>query len=247
MKTKLSRVLIFTFTSPKELDVKLLEELNNRYIKDLYGEEKTSLFKSLFLKKTNNNDTKVIFLETGYGKLRSYKTLYDELEKVYNNKANYIDLKVANLGTCGCDFEELGTLVNCSRFIDADIATLESLENIDKTEWLIESLNIFDVLYSCNSRDKLVTDLDDAFQLRDGWKAVCDTEAFSQAKCCEDWSNIFNTKIKFSSLKFVSNKFNEIALKDYEKTLPKAKEILTEKASKLLYNFYYAKSWTKKN
>jgi hypothetical protein len=246
---KLSRVLIFTYTTPKELDVKKLKEENEKYINDLYSNlNKTSVISKLFSKKIIR-DTKVIFLETGIGKLNSYRLLDSTLRDVSNNCIPGIMIKVVNLGTAGSGLTELGTLIDCGRYIDVDMALYEGDMVDESTSW-INKTYIYEPdgtdldsygMYSCNSRDMFVTKMDDSFQRRDGWKVVCETEGFSQAKCCEDWSRVFKKQIKFSSSKFITHGFNENALKEREELLPKACETLTKKASKHLFNFYYAK------
>ena len=249
---KLGRVLIFTYSMPTELDVKKLQELNDKYISELYEskdslEEKRSLLK--IFRKSIIPDTDVIFLETGLGKLNSYRALDTVLRETFEHATPNVMIKVVNLGTAGSDLEKVGSVVRCGRFIDVDMATLE-IGNIRETEWcnqmyLYEPEGIdldTDYMYSCNSRDKLVTRIDDSFQRRDGWKAICETEAFAQAECCEYWSKLFDNDINFSSLKFITHKFNPDALKERELNLLRACEELTKKASRHLYNFYYAKN-----
>lgn len=246
---KLSRVLIFTCTNPKELDVKQLKELNEKYISELCSnnEEKRSIFK--IFKKQNIPGYSVIFLETGFGKLNSYRLLDEALRKIHENCTDNVMIKVVNLGAVGSGLGEVGSLVTCGRFIDVDLAFLE-LGSISESEWCNQMYKYIpdgtdldpEMMYSCNSRDMLVTNMEDSFQRRDMWKVICDTEAFSQAKCCEDWSRLFNSGIKFSSTKYITHKFKEDALKEYENQVLKANEELTKIASKHLFNFYYAKN-----
>ena len=242
---KLSRVLIFTYATPKELDVKKLNEENEKYINDLYPNlNKTSVISKLFSKKIIR-DTKVIFLETGVGKLNSYRLLDSTLRDISNNCVPNVMIKVVNLGTAGSGLTEIGTLINCGRYIDVDMVSYEG-DKIDEDTW-INKMYKYEPdgtdygMYSCNSRDMFVTNMDDSFQRRDGWKVVCETEGFAQARCCEDWSRVFERQINFSSSKFITHNFNEDALKEKEELLPKACDVLTKEASRHLFNFYYAK------
>lgn len=243
---KLFRVLIFTYAIPEELDVEYLEKLNNEYISELTP--KVNIFQK-FLKIKPESEDKVIFLKTGSGKLNSYVELNNTLKNVYENSLDNVMIKVVNLGTAGSSLGKVGSVVDCGRFIDADIATLYG-KNITDLDWCnqvykyesggtdIDSLR----MYSCNSRDMFVTNMDDSFQHRDGWTAVCDHEAFSQARCCAEWSDLFKNRINFISTKYITHSFDKEAMNDWEKMLPDAKKSLTKVASKHLYNFYYAKN-----
>lgn len=246
---KLSRVLIFTYATPGELDVKRLKEENEKYIHDLSPINNTSKISKL-IRRNTTSERDVIFLETGMGKLNSYRLLDTVLREVYEHCTPNIMIRVLNLGTAGSGIEKIGSLVTCGRFIDIDMASSGWSQYIDESDWCNKTYRYMPdgsesdsyMMYSCNSSDSLITNIDDSFQRRDGWKVVCDTEGFSQAKCCEDWSELFDSQIRFSSQKYITNEFNEGALKDREKMLPDACEALTKIASKQLYNFYYAKS-----
>lgn len=247
---KLSRVLIFTYATPGELDVKRLKEENEKHIHDLYSNlDNTSKISKLF-RRTTTPDTDVIFLETGIGKLNSYRMLDTVLRETYEHCVPNIMIRVLNLGTAGSGLEKIGSLITCGRFIDIDMATSDWGQYMNNSDWCNQTYRYMpdgtesdaSMMYSCNSSDKLITNMDDSFQRRDGWKVVCDTEGFSQARCCEDWSKLFEGQIRFSSQKYITNNFDENALTDREKALPEACEALTKVASRQLYNFYYAKN-----
>lgn len=214
----MTRVLIFTYATPEELDVERLEKLNESYIRDLYGSRST--LSRIFSRKP---DYEVIFLETRLGKLNSYRILDSVLLKF--KPSDWIT--VINLGVVGSDLVEIGEIVECGRFIDVDMMLFDS-----SSDWTLVKE---DNKISCNSRDMLVCNMDDSFQRRDGWKVVCDSEAYGQVLCCGEIGATFRT------FKFVSNKFTENALEERMKMMPKACESLTKLASRYLYNFYYAK------
>ena len=214
----MTRVLIFTYATSEELDVERLEKLNESYIRDLYRSR--SILSRIFSRKP---DYEVIFLETGLGKLNSYRILNSVLLKF--KPSDWIT--VINLGVVGSELVEIGEIVECGRFIDVDMMLFDS-----SSDWTLVKE---DNKISCNSRDMLICNMDDSFQRRDGWKVVCDSEAYGQVLCCEEIG------ATFKAFKFVSNKFTENVLEERMKMMPKACESLTKLASRYLYNFYYAK------
>lgn len=214
----MKRILIITCSGENELNIPELKKENEKYIQDLYGSR--GLISRIFRKP----DTEVIFLMTGLGKLKSYRGLQKALSQY--KPSDWI--KVVNLGTAGSDLIELGESVVCGRFIDADMAFYDI-----EDDWMI--LKDSDIKISCNSRDIHVTNLDDSFQRRDGWSVVCDSEAYGQAKCCEEFG------VSFGSHKFITNKFTPDYQKEKETMMPKAYETLTKIASRYIFNFYYAK------
>lgn len=243
-------VLIFTYALDDELDKAAIEEVVNHQEKmnEINLGVIGNLFKKISMSKMK--DREVVLCKTGVGKVNSTALLRDILDITMEYGKKYADrlkITVVNLGTAASALEEPGIIVNCNRFIDRDIVRISGNKYINECDWLAGDTRDFSSegnhksRYSCNTGDRFVTDIEDAHQMRDGWIAVCDMEAFPQKRLCNYYSNKYGVEINFICNKFITDKIGENSISNWDEMLPEAKDELTKLAMDYVRDFYEGK------
>lgn len=252
------QILVITYAVPEELEVgKVLEVVNEQ--KRNWIENRIDWFKRLKVKMNRRYyDKEVVLVETGIGKVNSYK----ELKMIVDLAADYLgrdtEITVLNLGTAASMNEGIGSVVECNRFIDRDLIRIGYGDNGDYTIYTVDGTprflsemddrpdndlgGKFSFGYSCNSGDTFVTNPEEAHQMRDGWTAVCDMEGFSQAKLISESLYKFSEPIKFHCIKYITDKIGEDnTVEGWKEELPAACISLTKTAMEYIRDFYNSK------
>jgi adenosylhomocysteine nucleosidase len=179
-------------------------------------------------------ENEVVFCRTGVGKVNSYKHLKKILDitKDYVGDQEY-EITVLNIGTAASVNEKPGTVVWPSRYIDRDLVRIGD-KYLEKSEYWIGA-ETGNKEYSCNSGDTFVTNPEEAYQIRDGFTAVCDMEAFQQARLCMAYPK---KPINFVCAKFITDKIGDNSVKDWEDMLGEARKALTYIASRYICDTY---------
>ncbi len=252
-------ILIITYAVSDELDeTEVIRSINEN--KKKWFKSKLGFFDRLKVRLNRRFfENEVILVETGIGKVNSYSELYTILEGACEYTGQNVHLYVLNLGTAASMNLGIGEVVECGRFIDRDLIRLGygykgdyTIYTIDgKPRFLSEMEDRIDELdgadkyifgYSCNSGDSFVTDPEEAYQMRDGWTAVCDMEGFAQARAVADASNMFNHPIKFRCIKYITDKIGEDnSIEGWQEELPAARAMLTQTAKDAIKSFYSKK------
>ena len=236
------KILIVTYALPEELDVDALKEVQRDQENFLVS--KMNWFQKWMRRHSQMKDIEVVFVKTGVGKLNSYTTLRKVLKITRDMAPADAEITVLNLGTAASANEDIGIIVNPKRFLDRSLVHLKDSGYLIEDDYVVpeEFLDLEDCTepvpepdyeeflpetgerrYSCNSGDTFATTVEDAYQLRDGWTAVCDMEAFAQAKLCSTYPG----KIKFICWKYITDKIGENSLSVWEETLQEANVELT--------------------
>lgn len=227
------KILVITYALDDEVDILTLE-----HIKDQCQEKWLNGLRPLkrfFQKHTNIKDREVVFVRTGVGKVNSYKMLKMVFDITMKYTGGNAEVTVLNIGTAASLFEEPGVVVNPSRFIDRDLVKIGG-EYLDKSEyWVGPDTVEGNRVYSCNSGDTFVTNAEDAYQMRDGFTAVCDMEAFQQAALCSKFKGF---PVEFHCWKFITDKIGENSLGNWKEMLPEACNTLTSIAMDFVEDLY---------
>ncbi len=230
------KILIVTYALEDEVDSIVLQHYKDECEKAwLSGLRPINRY---FQKRSNIKDREVVFVCTGVGKVNSYRMLKMVLDITKRYCDRNAEVTVLNLGTAASLNEEPGILVNPSRFIERDLVKIGS-EYLSKSEYQIgpDSWEGEGRAYSCNSGDTFVTNPEDAHQMRDGFTAVCDMEAFLQAELCSNYK-AFSKPIQFVCWKFITDKIGENSIGDWKSMLPEANTQLTAIAMDYINDTY---------
>lgn len=230
---KMKKILVITYALDDEVDILTLE-----HIKDECQEKWLNGLRPLkrfFQNHTNIKDREVVFVRTGVGKVASYQMLRMVFDLTKKYTGGDAEVTVLNIGTAASVLEDPGILVNPSRFIDRDLIKIGG-GYIDKIEYQIgPDTAEGNRAYSCNSGDTFVTCEGDAWQMDDGFVAVCDMEAFQQALLCDLYNGF---TVEFHCWKFITDKIGENSLGNWKEMLPEAREELTVIAMDFIEDFY---------
>ena len=251
----MNRVLLVTFAVPEELDTaKVYDAIRKCRNGENRKESKiTRLSDRIFsLRKTNE----VVVVSTGIGKLDSYIKLKDAIATVLDKFGKDTRLTVLNVGTAASIGAPVGTVCECGRFIERDLIRVGYGKLDDYTIYTVDGTPRFlsemddrpdECLgdqgymfgYSCNSGDSFVTDAEKAHQMRDGWTAVCDMEAFSQARIVSESKGMFLHPVEFRCVKYITDKIDgENSIETWEEELPAARMELTRQTISSVQDFF---------
>lgn len=250
------RLLIITYAVQEELDATDVLMTANQCKKKWFDRRLGCLDRLKVRLDRRHYDKDVVLVETGIGKVNAYSELESILEGAYWYAGTKTRVSVLNVGTAASMNANIGDVVTCSRFIDRDLAKIGygykgdyTIYTIDgKPRFLSEMEDRIDELdgadkyifgYSCNSGDSFVTDPEEAYQMRDGWTAVCDMEGFAQARAVEESGHLFNSPVEFRCIKYITDKIGEDnSLESWEEELPAARMCLTGVVKKAVEDFY---------
>lgn len=232
----MKKILIITYALNDEVDILSLEKTKDECEKNWLDRLKP--IRRFIQKHSLLKDREVVFCETGVGKVNSYSTLKIVLETTKRYIERYSDLEeteitVLNIGTAASVNEEPGIVVWPSRYIDRDLVKIGG-KYLEKSEYWIGA-ETGNKEYSCNSGDTFVTDPEGAYQMRDGFTAICDMEAFQQARLCMAYPK---KPIDFICVKFITDKIGDNSMKDWEEMLEEARNELTNIASWYICDTY---------
>lgn len=237
----MKKILIVTYALNDEVDILSLEGVKQEYQKKWL--DSLNPVKRFMQKYTNvlMKDREVVFCRTGIGKVNSYGTLKRVLDitKSYVDRCSDLEnteITVLNIGTAASVNEEPGILVWPTRFIDRDLVKIGD-KYMEKSEYWIgaDASSTGKKEYSCNSGDTFVTDPEEAYQMRDGFTAVCDMEAFQQARLCQTY---FKKPIEFICVKFITDKIGDNSIDDWKDMLDEARDELTRIAQMYICDLY---------
>lgn len=235
----MNKILIITYALNDEVDILSLKGVKQEQQKKWLDSMKP--IKRFIQKHSGIKDIEVVFCRTGVGKVNSYKSLKTVLDITKKYTEKYTDLEktditVLNIGTAASLLEDTGMVVFPSRYIDRDLVNVGD-KYLEKSEYQIgqDTNNGKSKKYSCNSGDTFVTDPEGAHQMRDGFTAVCDMEAFQQARLCMAYPK---KPINFICAKFITDKIGDNSVKDWEEMLGEARKELTDIARQYICNIY---------
>lgn len=231
-------VLIITYAIEDELDISSIKEVIDYQERE---NKKTSRCRILDLFTPKMKDKEVVFCKTGVGKTNSIALLREILDTTFKYGGKDTKVTVLNLGTAASVLEEVGMVVECKRFIDRDLIRLSGSKYVNECDYISgskEEYNDGAKRYSCNTGDQFATDPDEAHQMRDGWIAVCDMEAFPQKRYCDYYSKKTGMGIRFVCHKFISDKIGDNSVAGWEEVLDEARLELTVLAMDYVREFY---------
>ena len=242
-------VLIITYAVPEELEVDELREVIESQKKNWFCS--LPRWRQWLLNRfVKMYDREVVLIETGIGKINAF-TAVDGTLKTIRKFVSNVKITVVNLGTAASINVGIGNIVECTRFVDRDLANLHYFDSPDDytlytqnnslefSESRLNELDNWTPKYSCNSGDSFVTDPEQAYQIRDGWTAVCDMEGYATALAVIHNSYDFPEPIKFKSHKYITDVIGEDNnIEGWEEELPAARLELTCLAQEYIRDFY---------
>lgn len=246
-------ILIITYAVPEEVDVLSLQSCIDEQQKYWFENHSTWLERWWHERfRLNQFDRECILLETGVGKVNAATALQFMLNQIEQECGTDVEVSVLNLGTAASVHVPIGEVVECSRFVDRDLIQIPYGDSGEKIICLSDGYpEMYSLLqelvgdnhptrYSCNSGDSFVTNPDEAYQMRDGYTAVCDMEAFAEAKVLvtEGWK-FSGGGTRFRSVKYITDQINEDnSVEAWQEELPAAHLELTRAGQEAIREFF---------